>query len=413
MAGNIGLQILRGSEEFDTSTSDELLKDGQLFYSKKNKKLYVGTGDVRLKNLIGVPLPCYLEIGGKEATTNTGPYAIHTNKNLTGCKATGSRSIAIGDTCSATAYTAVALGASNQSLSAGSVTLGLTNTVAAGSNAGVALGQNNNVEGSSSIGLGLNNKLNMANNGCVAIGDGNKIQGAGYAEITVPNINKVKWGVAIGNNNRSYCTEAYAIGGHNTVCSYQSSAFGYGNMLRPETSNSTIIGSFNTAGDESLDNSPNEQYLNALIFGMGNKNSKRNQIIIGNFSNPSPDDVFVIGKGNEFKKDKNQTWASTGNIIADQLYHYADGKERKSVLGLNIPDTLNNVYILDNVMSIDKNGKMKVDSIQVDNFEKIIVFIVTILFFIIIEMVFLLLLWFFVCLNGPVKKKYKKRVVKP
>lgn len=37
MSGNIGYQILRGSDSYDPSTSEEILLDGQPFYSKKNK----------------------------------------------------------------------------------------------------------------------------------------------------------------------------------------------------------------------------------------------------------------------------------------------------------------------------------------------------------------------------------------
>ena len=56
MAGNIGLQILRGSKEFDPSTSDKILKDGQLFYSKKNEQLYIGDGVKQLKDLEGTAI---------------------------------------------------------------------------------------------------------------------------------------------------------------------------------------------------------------------------------------------------------------------------------------------------------------------------------------------------------------------
>ena len=56
MAGNIGLQILRGSKEFDPLTSSEILKDGQLFYSKKNEQLYIGDGVNQLKDLEGTTI---------------------------------------------------------------------------------------------------------------------------------------------------------------------------------------------------------------------------------------------------------------------------------------------------------------------------------------------------------------------
>lgn len=45
------IQILRGAEGFDPSISDEVLLDGQPFYSKKNKQLYIGDGNSKLKDL--------------------------------------------------------------------------------------------------------------------------------------------------------------------------------------------------------------------------------------------------------------------------------------------------------------------------------------------------------------------------
>lgn len=45
------IQILRGSATYDPTTSTEVLLDGQPFYSKKTKKLYIGDGVTELKNL--------------------------------------------------------------------------------------------------------------------------------------------------------------------------------------------------------------------------------------------------------------------------------------------------------------------------------------------------------------------------
>lgn len=45
MAGHNSIQILRGSQTFDPSTSDQVLLDGQPFYSKRNGKLYIGNGE--------------------------------------------------------------------------------------------------------------------------------------------------------------------------------------------------------------------------------------------------------------------------------------------------------------------------------------------------------------------------------
>lgn len=56
MAGELGLQILRGSITFDPIASDIILKDGQLFYSKYNNKLYIGDGKSKIKNLRSIDM---------------------------------------------------------------------------------------------------------------------------------------------------------------------------------------------------------------------------------------------------------------------------------------------------------------------------------------------------------------------
>ena len=45
MANNKSIQILRGAVSYDPATSEEVLLDGQPFYSKKTKQLYVGEED--------------------------------------------------------------------------------------------------------------------------------------------------------------------------------------------------------------------------------------------------------------------------------------------------------------------------------------------------------------------------------
>lgn len=48
---NKSIQILRGSESYDPSKSDEVLLDGQPFYSKKTGDLYIGDGSTKLSLL--------------------------------------------------------------------------------------------------------------------------------------------------------------------------------------------------------------------------------------------------------------------------------------------------------------------------------------------------------------------------
>jgi hypothetical protein len=51
MANNKSIQILRGSQEYDPRTSEEILLDGQLFYSKKLNQMYIGDGVTPLNML--------------------------------------------------------------------------------------------------------------------------------------------------------------------------------------------------------------------------------------------------------------------------------------------------------------------------------------------------------------------------
>ena len=50
------IQILRGSETYDPETSEEILLDGQPFYSKKTKRLYIGDGESKLSELKGTQI---------------------------------------------------------------------------------------------------------------------------------------------------------------------------------------------------------------------------------------------------------------------------------------------------------------------------------------------------------------------
>lgn len=60
------IKILRGSTQYDPSQSQEILADGQPFYSKKNHKFYVGDGTTPLKDLEGTELGLSLETGDGE-----------------------------------------------------------------------------------------------------------------------------------------------------------------------------------------------------------------------------------------------------------------------------------------------------------------------------------------------------------
>lgn len=72
MANNKSIQILRGAVSYDPATSEEVLLDGQPFYSKKTKQLYVGETDSSgntqaIKNL--KPVTANLQAGSGENST--------------------------------------------------------------------------------------------------------------------------------------------------------------------------------------------------------------------------------------------------------------------------------------------------------------------------------------------------------
>ena len=55
------IQILRGASNYDPNNGQELLLDGQPFYSKKLKKLYIGDGSPKIGELKGTEIGLNLE----------------------------------------------------------------------------------------------------------------------------------------------------------------------------------------------------------------------------------------------------------------------------------------------------------------------------------------------------------------
>ena len=66
MAGNNSIQILRGGSNYDPSKSDEILLDGQPFYSKNTNEFYIGDGESSLKELKGTQIGLNLKNGVAE-----------------------------------------------------------------------------------------------------------------------------------------------------------------------------------------------------------------------------------------------------------------------------------------------------------------------------------------------------------
>lgn len=110
MKNRKSIQILRGGQNYDPSTSQEVLVDGQPFYSKKTKKLYIGDGVTELKNLQGTDIGLNLENGEGEGSIEQKDF-IYTGDSIV--FSDGTKGIQNGDTVPgaiASGQGAVALG---------------------------------------------------------------------------------------------------------------------------------------------------------------------------------------------------------------------------------------------------------------------------------------------------------------
>lgn len=96
MSGNIGYQILRGSETYDPSTSEKVLLDGQLFYSKKTKELYVGDGESTLSLLKGTQIGLSFENGEGGGSLEQNGYTDANGSAILGAIASGEGAVAFG-----------------------------------------------------------------------------------------------------------------------------------------------------------------------------------------------------------------------------------------------------------------------------------------------------------------------------
>lgn len=129
---NKAIQILRGSSSYDTSTSTDVLLDGQPFYSKKTKQLYVGDKNSNPNLWIKDQLPvgaAHLSPGKNNncsirqlsAATEDGSYAV------------GTRSVALNNDTRASGQDALAIG--NQTIASGNGSFAQgQGTIASGNN---------------------------------------------------------------------------------------------------------------------------------------------------------------------------------------------------------------------------------------------------------------------------------------
>ena len=54
MPGADAIRILRGAQSYDPAQREDILQDGQPFYSKKTGEFFIGDGSTKIKNLVPV-----------------------------------------------------------------------------------------------------------------------------------------------------------------------------------------------------------------------------------------------------------------------------------------------------------------------------------------------------------------------
>lgn len=116
MANNQSLQILRGANNYNPSDIEEKLLDGQLFYSKYNKQLYIGDNANYENKFIKEILP----IGA----ANLVPTSSSALKQLSAAEASGINSVAFGEQTIASGKNAAVFGEYNNASNNAFFTIG-------------------------------------------------------------------------------------------------------------------------------------------------------------------------------------------------------------------------------------------------------------------------------------------------
>lgn len=249
MANNGRLQILRGGDNFDPSSSTETLLDGQLFYSKKNKKLYIGEDKKPINELKGTQIGLNIENG-------EGQYSLQTNDAKNNhIKGKGSAGFGryLGDEVpdgKTDAY----------NLLSGYVVY--------------CKGEGNSLHGREigSLGNPAIGNYNLAGGFGLTINGNNNIIGGSTNKI------KGSFNIIGGNNNSCEVTDGLIGGHHNTINTSENiQIFGNNNVVEKGCINVSLIGEGLIAKEGTTNvrflganNDPNTYFLNPLIvFGAG------------------------------------------------------------------------------------------------------------------------------------------------
>lgn len=301
MAGNNSIQVLRGSQTFDPTTSDEILLDGQPFYSKKNNRFYIGDGERKLNSFIGtaINLPLYnFEKTREEYQLEDPSSTLWSGDNVTGIYTTFAASVN-----KETNWPTALPAPTHTNYSKHNTIFGNGNSysgdcnfangydVHVGGGHNVVTGYNSTNFGNYSVLLaGNNSHIQATNTNCFVAGGGNRIIGTGkQSQIILGNNNEISGdyvqgtsqiigNTAIGIDNKISGNRVKIVGDKSQAHGSTQFIFGYNNIANSGNGYNTLIGNY-------LKTNAWNQYIfgqynassngSTMIFAMGKSDTNR------------------------------------------------------------------------------------------------------------------------------------------
>ena len=354
MAGHDSIQILRGSQTYDPN--QVVLLDGQPFYSKKNKQLYVGDNTQEQLKPVGA---ANLVPGHGDHSVQQESLRVFTYDNeeydYTQWDISGSHieeyindgTVNLGDyyqdgivIAGAVGDNSVMLNTQNLSYNNESTTIGQKNIAYGGNSlatgngtasvgaASFSSGTSTIAKGNSSASFNFNNKAlgdNSAAFGHTTTASGYASFSSGHKTIASGNYSAVfglestaesDYAVAFGFKNHSTGQRSFSTGNSNTVSGINSFATGANSSVSGNNSFSSgnennISGTAAAAFGESNSTQGNRSFIQGLS---NNLNSSSTESFCGGYSNTlnNSRQSYVFGVSNEINSDK---YVGTGNII--------------------------------------------------------------------------------------------------
>ena len=333
MSGNIGYQILRGSETYDPSTSEEVLLDGQLFYSKKTKELFVGDGESTLALLKGTQIGLSLE-NAEGVDSIVMKYSGPVDDSHYGNTNKGESAVVFGEANYNSANRALLAGKLNVNSGANSVLLGLKNKNTASSS--LVLGGDNINEGAQSLVSGIANSNK---------GVGNIISGTNNKFLTANSSYNILTGYSIwvtGENN-SVSGQGHVVTGSDNIvgAAHNTIAGGTRNLVAGSSNEVTgaengVVGNSNKlSGDRHLVAGYNNTVSGQgnIVSGSGNTIDAWNSVYVGNGGGIKGDSVITASAGFNYGSVKaNYAFAANWSTVS---HKYAAGFGQETRTGTN------------------------------------------------------------------------------